>query len=164
MKDRFSARIASSLVVASLVAISFWLLPLSPKDVRADGVASHDYVGAETCRSCHVEEYNIWAAGPHAKALTVLSESERQDRRCLQCHTMVTDDLGAGLVGIQCETCHGAGRYYSSEHVMRDSDLRSRLLYVEPNEKTCVACHTEDSPSMKPFSYPEMLKRIQHWE
>lgn len=131
---------------------------------RAAGVAGHDFVGVETCRTCHEEQYQIWLQGPHAKALAVLSENEKKDMRCLQCHTMIPTDLALDYQGIQCETCHGPGRYYSPEHVMRDSDLRSRLLFREPTESTCKSCHTEDSPALEPFSYEKMLERMKHWD
>lgn len=140
------------------------LVVVGESDARAGGVAEHDFVGAERCRSCHQEEFKVWAAGPHAGAMEALSERERQDARCTQCHTMVSDDMDPALQGVQCETCHGAGRWYSETWVMRDKELREKLFLVQPDERTCTRCHTESSPSLRPFRYEEKLEKIRHWK
>jgi hypothetical protein len=153
------------LALPALAALAALALVLGAGDgARAGGVSSHDFVGAERCRSCHVEEFRVWAEGPHARALQVLSDKERRDPSCQQCHTMVPEDMDPALGGIQCETCHGAGKYYSERHVMRDAELRSQLSFVVPDEKTCVRCHTESSPSLRPFRYEEKLEKIRHWK
>ena len=36
--------------------------------------------------------------------MEALSDRERKDARCKQCHTMVTDDVDPALQGIQSET------------------------------------------------------------
>lgn len=140
------------------------LVVVNDTDARAGGVVQHDFVGAERCRSCHQEEFKAWSEGPHARAMEALSDRERQDARCKQCHTMVPDDLDPSLQGIQCETCHGAGRWYSESWVMRDRELREQLFLTKPDEKTCTRCHTESTPSLKPFVYEEKLEKIRHWK
>src|SRR5947209_1730853 len=93
----------------------------------AQKVVDHDFIGADRCRSCHAEQYAQWEKTPHARAFDVLSPKDRADPRCLSCHTMVSEDLGAGLTGIQCESCHGAGRNYAVPYVMRDDELKGIL-------------------------------------
>ena len=39
------------------------------------------YIGAEKCKMCHIkpatgEQYNVWAKGPHAKAMKTLAGDE----------------------------------------------------------------------------------------
>lgn len=150
-------------------AAAFAVLLVVVHDPRAQAagavgrVAQHDFIGAERCRSCHAEEYAVWAQSPHARALQALPEKDRNDPRCLSCHTMVADDRSPSLVGIQCETCHGPGRHYSVDHVMRDAELRAQLNFEKPSEKTCLRCHTDASPSLRPFTYVEKLEAIRHW-
>lgn len=152
-----------ALPVLALVAVCA-LVVVGDTDARAGGVAEHDFVGAERCRSCHLEEFKIWAEGPHARAMESLSEREQKDARCQQCHTMVPEDGDPALTGIQCETCHGAGRWYSEAWVMRDQELREQLFLQKPDEKTCARCHTESTPSLRPFLYEEKLEKIRHWQ
>ena len=130
---------------------------------RATGVQDHDFVGADRCRSCHTEAYDVWKAGPHARAFAAMSETDRRDPTCLSCHTMVPTDLDTSFTAIQCETCHGGGRYYSAAYVMRDEMLRAELNLVTPDAKTCARCHTESSPSLTAFDVDAAMERIRHW-
>ena len=78
------------------------------------------YIGAAKCKMCHNkpdkgEQYNVWAAGPHAKAMESLSAEEAKDPKCLKCHSTV-GHIDASLVasikveeGVSCESCHGPG-------------------------------------------------------
>lgn len=149
--------------LSALLGLVVFVLP-AMQGARAGAVVEHDFIGAESCRSCHQEQFDRWAAGPHARALASLSERDRQDKRCQQCHTMVPDDGDPALQGVQCEACHGPGRYYAKEWVMRDSELRQHLLLTKPDEKTCARCHTESAPSLTPFVYEEKLEKIRHWD
>jgi hypothetical protein len=128
-------------------------------------VMDHDYIGADRCRACHAEEYAAWEKSPHARSLDSLSERDRADPRCLSCHTMVPDDLTAGLLGVQCESCHGGGRHYALDYVMRDAELRQKLNFVAPvDEARCTRCHTENSPALGKFSHAEKRELIRHWK
>lgn len=126
-------------------------------------IADHDYIGADRCRTCHPSEYEAWERSPHARAFQTLSAKDQKDPRCLACHTMVPADLGPGLLGIQCESCHGAGRYYSVEWVMKDRELRAQVSFDRGDLKACARCHTDTSPSLSPFVLEEKLRLIQHW-
>ena len=149
---------AQTLAVVALFAL------VVPSARGQERVQDHDFIGADRCRACHASEYDAWRRSPHARALESLSEKDRRDPRCLSCHTMVPDDLSAGLTGIQCESCHGAGRHYAIDYVMRDEELRQALSFVpQIDEKSCLRCHTENSPSLVPFTYKERLEAIRHW-
>ena len=135
-------------VVASLLA-------LAPVAATAQG-----YIGAETCKVCHPAAYESWRDGPHARALDRLPEQSQKDPRCTSCHAPA---LEQGARGVTCETCHGPGRVYSPAYVMRDRELARAVGLLDPGERTCAACHTESTPSLKPFQYVEKLPLIQHW-
>ena len=150
------------LVTASVVV--FVALSASSSSTAA-AVFEHDYVGAERCKSCHEAEYAAWEASPHAKALQVLSAKEQADPRCLQCHTLVPGDTQQSLAGVQCESCHGAGRHYTPAWVMRDAELASLLNLVAKVDATaCARCHTDASPSLRPFDFATKRELIKHWK
>lgn len=121
-----------------------------------------EYVGAASCATCHAEAYESWRQSTHARALERLAPAERKDARCRQCHTMVPEEQDPALEGVQCEACHGRGRYYSPRWVMRDTDLRQRLYLELGGPQTCLRCHTDASPALRPFNYEEALVRMGH--
>jgi hypothetical protein len=120
-----------------------------------------DHVGPQTCKACHPAAYEAWLASPHARARDMLPEQSRSDRRCLSCHAPGADE---GLAGVSCEACHGPGRLYSASYVMRDPELARAVGLVDPGEKTCLACHTESTPSLTRFEYARKLPLIRHWD
>lgn len=119
-----------------------------------------DYAGADTCRACHPQAYAAWKAGPHAKARENLPEASRQDPKCLACHA---PDADKGIAAVTCETCHGAGQYYSAPYVMRDKELSRLVGLVDPGERQCLGCHTAMTPSLFKFVYAQKLPLIDHW-
>lgn len=139
----------------SLLAI---LVAAAP--VLARGAANAPTVGPETCKACHPAAYEAWRTSPHARAFDSLPEKNRKDKRCLSCHAPLVDD---GFVAVGCETCHGAGGAYSARYVMRDAELSRAVGLVDPNEKTCSACHNESTPSLHKFEYKRKLALIEHW-
>ena len=48
--------------------------------------APPQYVGAAKCKTCHMNEFKIWSASPHAKALGRLSAEEAKKPECVACH------------------------------------------------------------------------------
>jgi cytochrome c554/c'-like protein len=131
------------------------LLALLPAAATAQG-----YIGAETCKACHPAAYEAWSDGPHAHALDRLPEKSQKDPRCTSCHGPSAE---AGAQGVTCETCHGPGRMYAQSYVMRDRELARAVGLLVPGEKGCLACHTESTPSLRPFNYAERLPLIRHW-
>jgi hypothetical protein len=135
-----------------------------PLALLALGAVAHgqSYIGAERCKSCHEWEYKRWAAGPHAKAHVPLTEEQRADPKCNTCHTMLPDESDDRFAGVQCERCHGPGRYYHRRYVMLDRELSRYVGLIDPKAEHCRQCHTEGTPSIKPFQYEEMWQRIDH--
>lgn len=154
--------VVTLLVTAAALTVAAGLAGAAPQ-AAGQKIIDHDFVGAERCRACHADEYAHWQQGPHARAFEVLGPKDRADPRCLSCHTTVADDLSPALLGVQCEACHGPGRHYSADWLMRDAEL-SQLLGLAPvDAKTCTRCHTDSSPSLVPFVVADKLLLIKHW-
>ena len=148
----------------ALVGIAVTIVVAASGSSSAAQIAEHDYVGAERCKSCHAAEFAAWEASPHAQALQALSPKERADPRCQACHTMVPGDLAVDLQGVQCESCHGPGRHYSPEWVMRDPDLAKQLsLIAKVDAAACARCHTDASPAVGGFDFAAKRELIKHW-
>lgn len=137
------------------------LLAVLPLTAVAQDLVSANFVGPESCKSCHPEAYDAWRQSKHSRALDSLSPQQQKDARCLSCHA---PDLKArSSASITCETCHGAGQYYAAHYVMKDPELVRMVGLEDPSEKDCRACHDASSPSLRPFDFVEKLKLIDHW-
>jgi len=122
--------------------------------------AAADPVGAETCKACHPAAWEIWRAGPHARARDSMPERNRADPRCTGCHAPVEKEAG-----VTCEACHGNGQHYARRYVMRDRELAQALgLVVVPSERSCLACHDESAPSLGKFDPARKAPLVQHGE
>jgi hypothetical protein len=149
--------------------------------------AAHKFVGAAKCKVCHMTEksgkaYPIWEKSAHSKAYATLATPEaaeiakklgidnaQKSDKCLVCHVTgfaadkASKDSTLTLAeGISCEACHGAGSDYKAMSIMKDEAKSIAAGMVVPNEKTCVTCHNEKSPTYKPFKFAEMAKVIAH--
>ena len=127
----------------------------------AASALAFDFLGSESCQSCHPDAYAAWQSSPHARSRDVLSPQQQKDARCLSCHS--PDEAESRTAQVSCETCHGGGQYYSARYVMKDAELARLVGLVDPVEKACRACHDDSSPSLKPFDFATALKAIDHW-
>ena len=143
----------TGLMLAIPLAVIAWA---SPRVILAQS-----YVGAERCGECHAFAYEVWSTSPHAKAHLSLTPEQLKDGRCNNCHTQV-EDADARFAGVQCERCHGSGKYYQPTYVMKDRDLARAVGLVDPTPASCQQCHTEGSPSITPFDFKTMWSRIDH--
>jgi hypothetical protein len=166
----------------------------------AEAGGEHVFVGAKKCKTCHKKEaignqYGVWAESKHATAFETLgSEKAREwaaeagvedpqtDEKCLECHVTAygvsAERLSAKFdptLGVQCETCHGAGKDYRKKKIMIDRDLAiSKGLISPPEEDGCRSCHNDESPAWKPdrytledgtttgFDFEQAKKAIEH--
>jgi len=133
----------------------------------------YDYIGAAKCKMCHNKsatgaQYKVWAGNAHAKAYESLVGEEKNDPKCLKCHTTVghvDPNFIATLKveeGVSCESCHGPGSGYKSNSVMKSREKSIAKGLIIPDEKLCKTCHNEESPHYKGFNYEEYLKQIAH--
>jgi DmsE family decaheme c-type cytochrome len=93
-------------------------------DTKAAAAVSGDFVGQDTCATCHDEVAKGFADNPHTKMV--------------QMH---------GGNGVTCENCHGAGK----AHVDGGGDVTkifnpAKASAKEVNEK-CQSCHTTTHPN-----------------
>lgn len=146
------------------------------------------YVGVAKCKLCHKgpkkgEQFEKWGASKHAKAYAVLATPEakatakkagiegdpQKSPSCLKCH-VTAYGVDAKLIassfkvedGVQCETCHGPGSAYRKLKVMKDREAALKAGLILPDEKLCVTCHNEESPSYKKFVFKEKAEKIAH--
>lgn len=116
--------------------------------------SGYRFMGSESCRDCHDEEYDIWKdgiegdGGPHAKATADLTDpGERTwvkrhfDPECVSCHvtgwnpqnyypyeTGYTDlEKDVLLHGNGCENCHGPGSGHIAAEDGVDEALKKKL-------------------------------------
>ncbi len=120
-----------------------------------------DFVGSESCKACHPEAFTAWSQSRHARAEESLSEVQRKDARCLSCHGPALAEQRVANVG--CESCHGGGRHYGSNFVMKDPELSRLVGLVDPSEKSCKTCHDASAPSLRPFDFNTALRLMDHW-
>jgi len=115
---------------------------------------SDDYVWVTACKDCHAPQYSAWEKTKHAHALTRLSETDRDPGGCIGCHVTGATALAPNDVNanVQCEACHGPGR----PHMQGDPEAITR----KPDEKVCVACHSQKSPHFKYFSYTALAPLV----
>jgi hypothetical protein len=156
----------------------------------AGETATHKYVGVKVCAMCHKGEakgkmFEIWQSSKHASAYKslLLPEAKKiaekkglkkpanESPECLKCH-VTAHGVDAKLVdakfdmkdGIGCESCHGAGSDYKAMNVMKDKAkaIAAGLVLAKADEKLCMKCHNEESPTFKEFKYKDFWAKIKH--
>ncbi len=94
-----------------------------PADAPAKGTAQAQFVGSDTCATCHEEASKAFASNPHTKMA-----------------------LMHGSNGATCENCHGAG----SEHVAGGGDVTKIFNPAKASAKDvdakCLGCHAGAHP------------------
>lgn len=149
--------------------------------------SGHKYVGVSKCKTCHKtkktgNQFEKWQNGPHAKAFEILATEEskaiakekgiddpQKSDQCLSCH-VTANGVAAELKeetltmeeGVSCEQCHGPGSGYKKMSIMKDRAKAIEAGLLIPDEKTCLACHNENSPTYKPFVFEERVLLIAH--
>jgi len=158
---------------------------------QEEAKAEHMYIGATKCKMCHNsakkgEIYDKWLETSHAKAFEVLAsedalkiaaEKDIEDPQkaddCLKCHVTghgaaaeLLDKKYDATEGVTCESCHGPGGDYWKNKVMKaitaGEQDGAEVGLVMPDEKTCVGCHNEESPTFTEFKFDEMYAKIEH--
>jgi nitrate/TMAO reductase-like tetraheme cytochrome c subunit len=125
------------------------------------------YVGPETCKECHEEEYRAYrtlSKKAHSfesvrrmrKGLT-----EEEYKGCLECHTtgyhqpggFVSETETPGLANAGCESCHGPGSLHSKTQASKD--IRGRLT-----SQDCRGCHNPDR--VEAFNFNPLVRGGAH--
>lgn len=101
----------------------------------AEGANPDDYVGSETCKACHEDQFKNFSGTKHAKLHDVASWRDKAKG---------------------CESCHGPGK----EHVENGGDKTKIISFVGKNAKeiseTCLACHSGKESHNN-------FRRGEHW-
>jgi uncharacterized membrane protein len=157
----------------------------------APATAVHQYVGVKKCKMCHSSEkggaqYGKWLASKHAKAYGTLAgdiakgiakkrgiADPQKSADCLQCHVTgygePADHFAATYVaadGVQCESCHGAGKDYIASKTMKGitaGTLKGADYgLVLPTKDRCVQCHNVKSPTFVEMNFASDSTKIAH--
>lgn len=130
------------------------------KDEERKASNAGPYLGVEACAACHQPFAEQWRATRHSGAFADLERAGKsKDPECVKCHTTGYELDGGfysktttpGLVGVQCEVCHGPGRGHTA-----DFSLPMRPV----DESLCRTCHTkENSPE---FDFKTYFEKIRH--
>ncbi len=172
--------------IVVVMALSLYVLMFSAM-VAAEEGAVHQYIGSAKCKTCHNAEakgaqYVKWSESKHAKAFEVLAsekalelgkaqgvENPQTSDKCLKCHVTAFGAAAEAKAesfdqseGIGCETCHGPGSDYKKMTVMKDLEAAKAAGLIVPDEKTCVKCHNDQSPTFKEFNFETAYKAIAH--
>lgn len=135
-------------------------------------------------------QLEAWQKSGHARAYQALVEHEKfspelkaklaergidpatahKNPACLKCHVTgygqpkeICDPEKVKLTdGVQCESCHGAGKDYAKVSIMKDRALSIANGLIIPTKEVCVRCHNAESPSYKGFDFEERYKKIAH--
>ena len=113
------------------------------------------YVGAETCKSCHVEIYNAWEKTPHWKTtLNKLGGPSKQG--CEGCHGPGADhvadsgdvskifafkNVSTKETNARCMSCHAGGQ----QHMNAINSVHTQ------NNVSCISCHSQHHSHTKEF-------------
>jgi nitrate/TMAO reductase-like tetraheme cytochrome c subunit len=108
---------------------------------------------------CHKVQYESWQGLAHAKAFDTLSDEEKGNAECLECHAT---GGSAEMPGVQCESCHGPGSEYKSMKVMKDKDASVAAGLVVPDEATCKGCHEGAPHDVPAFDYATAKEKGIH--
>jgi len=161
MSKKFVLFFSVILAALALLAMSA-LSDEAKKDEKSK--PAHQYVGAKKCKTCHKVQYNSWLESGHATAYDKLSDEEKKKPECIECHITGTTAKDVLLEGVQCESCHGAGKDYKSPKIMSkkkwpaDPEAHKAMAIeaglVYPTAENCIRCHKkEGNPNFKEFDF-----------
>jgi DmsE family decaheme c-type cytochrome len=140
------------------------------------------YVGSDTCKTCHEELYNSWAKTPHWKT-TLNKEGGPSKQGCEGCHGPGAEHVAGGgdkskiyifkdhtrqEASTRCLTCHGDG--HAQTHFAESSHASSEVgcldchsphhaqqkehMLVQAQPQLCYGCHTtQKADFQKPYHH-----------
>lgn len=139
------------------------------------------YVGANTCKGCHQEAFDVWKKAVftisaldergkaikrevgHSKAFKTLTDiGKEHDRSCIGCHSIGFMEPGGFCKtsdvdfrkDVQCESCHGAGSLHAQTG---DKKYITRRM----DEEGCRGCHhVPHIQSYESFDYEDKVQKV----
>jgi hypothetical protein len=148
---------------------ALWAEEPKPEAAAEVKAPANAYVGdsEKKCAMCHKAQVEAWKKWPMATAWGKLSDEDKKNETCVKCHVTgygqeggwVSFEKTPGLVGVQCEACHGP----ATEHMkvpMADKEKRKATM-KKPDEASCKVCHIkEGNPNFKEFKFDEAVKAL----
>jgi len=120
---------------------------------KAASSDASDYVGAETCKTCHADIYESWAKTPHWRT-TLDTKGGPSHQGCEGCHGPGRAHVEGGgdktkifvfpghsptEINARCLTCHASG----------PTHLDSANSFHRQNEVSCIDCHSPHHAATK---------------
>ncbi len=166
----------TSAAILVITAVLFALALSDSNDSRRDAffasvVAASDsvnvpdalhYVGSKKCRMCHLDIYRSWQSTTHARAMSVLTETQKAESNCARCHSTGTKNDGSLIDNVGCEACHGPGSAYRKMRVMKDHALAIQMGLAISVQSDCAHCHNEECPAFVAFDYETSVRAGTH--
>jgi hypothetical protein len=135
--------------------------------------------------------HGVWKKEAHSRAFDTLASDKakeiakqkgiddpQKNDQCLRCHTTAfgaaAEMIKKGFEakhGVQCESCHGPGEAhfkarFAAAAKAGDDGARQEIPAGEilsgVDQKTCLSCHNQESPTFKPFCFHERAAKIAH--
>jgi len=139
------------LFVLFLAFATAMVVAIAQTDVSADegSRAGGDYIGSDSCQSCHPGNYTGWSQTRHPGAWDKLNNSSQMVDACKRCHATghnevaiggfdPSTDLPVSMQGVQCESCHGPGENH------RDSENPDDIVMSYSSYVCGAVCHQEE--------------------
>ncbi len=116
---------------------------------------SSDYVGSETCKACHENEYDSWEKSPHWKT-TLDTKGGPGHQGCEACHgpgaahvagggdvtkIFTFQKVSAKVIDDRCLTCHAGG----AQHMNAINSVHAK------NDVSCISCHSPHHSTQPEF-------------
>ncbi len=127
--------------------------------------ADNRYVGSDSCKGCHLYEYDRWKTKRHAEAyMTLVKDGSEFNPDCVVCHVVgmdyetgyVDNETSPHLKDVGCENCHGPGL----THI---KTLGKAKCTNQSPQKACLDCHTPEHSGNYAGNEDQYLKKIVHW-
>ncbi len=124
------------------------------------------YMGATSCKECHVKQYAHWEKTVHATIHNMEKASAAPAEKQFRFNTGVGSPGGypeAGREGVQCEACHGPGEKHLEKP---EAKGQSYILGLGSECESCVVeqicrrCHSAaDDPE---FDFKKAIEHVRH--
>jgi len=125
-----------------------------------------NYVGAEACKECHINEYAQWEKTAHASVQKTTKAISAPPEKIFRYNTGVGKDSGfpePGREGVQCESCHGPGEKHLKKPEAKGHDYIVGLGGECSScvvEQICRSCHSpNDDPN---FDFDKQIENVRH--
>ncbi len=164
---RFGAFRSAAIAILTLLAMQQGILRAQEKQAsvattsQPQSAAPSDYVGADTCKTCHEEIYKGWEKTPHWKT-TLDTKGGPSHQGCEGCHgpgaahvagggdvtkIFTFKDASTKEINERCLSCHAGG----TQHMNAINSLHTQ------NEVSCTSCHSPHHSESKEF----LLKKTE---